>query len=430
MKRGIICLFVFVFVLGITSVALAGPFADVPAKHWSYDAVNQLAKAGIVEGYSDGTFRGDKTITRYEMAIIVGKALEHADKANAANKELINKLATEYAKELATLGVRVTTLEDKVNTLEKLKFSGDFYLRGFFYNDKIASDNTSGSFWRTRARINLQDQVSDDLTFFTRFGVRNTFGTDPMLSSWTGFKYDDNKSYQVMDQYGIKYTSGNWKYSLGRQSVILGQGLILCTGDDVEWDNKLNGLVASTKMGPVDVNIVGGMTNANAVIGSVPTQWYGADLKTKAGDNVTVGLAYAHSKPDGSKSVNYEAINSTFKFTDNFDLNAEYAKSNVANNNKAYVIGATYGMGKDSITANYLRIDNNANDAWNSVYSRIGLTVLGDNVALGGSLRGWEYYYSHPMNKVSSFNVYFINFSTAGYSGRDQEGFVEITTKF
>jgi len=73
-------------ILCFASTVFAGPFADVPARNWAYDAVNQLAKAGIVEGYGDQTFRGDKTITRYEMAIIVAKAMEHADKADSTYK--------------------------------------------------------------------------------------------------------------------------------------------------------------------------------------------------------------------------------------------------------------------------------------------------------------------------------------------------------
>lgn len=118
---------------GISGTAWAGPFADVPAQHWSYGAVNQLAKAGIIEGYSDGMFHGDKTITRYEMAIVVAKALEHSDKADSANKALLDKLSVEYAQELKTLGVRVTNLENKVDNLEdqvgKVKFTGETRFR-------------------------------------------------------------------------------------------------------------------------------------------------------------------------------------------------------------------------------------------------------------------------------------------------------------
>lgn len=119
MKKTLVVLLALVFVLSIGATAMAAPsnpFVDVPAKHWAYDAVSQLAKAGIVDGYGDGTYHGDKTITRYEMAQIVAKALAREDKANAENKALINKLAVEFAAELNTLGVRVAQLETNTTT--------------------------------------------------------------------------------------------------------------------------------------------------------------------------------------------------------------------------------------------------------------------------------------------------------------------------
>ena len=53
--------------LGVTASAYAAnPFSDVPAGHWAYDAVNKLAAAGVVDGYPDGTYGGDKLMTRRE----------------------------------------------------------------------------------------------------------------------------------------------------------------------------------------------------------------------------------------------------------------------------------------------------------------------------------------------------------------------------
>ena len=58
-----------------TCSAAASPFSDVPSGHWAYDAVAQLAENGIIEGYGDSTFRGERQITRYEMAQMVAKAM-------------------------------------------------------------------------------------------------------------------------------------------------------------------------------------------------------------------------------------------------------------------------------------------------------------------------------------------------------------------
>ena len=99
--------------LGVTASAYAAnPFSDVPAGHWAYDSVNKLAAAGIVDGYGNGTFGGDRLMTRYEMAQIVAKAM-----AKGAN---VDRLAAEFADELDSLGVRVAALEKNLITLESL----------------------------------------------------------------------------------------------------------------------------------------------------------------------------------------------------------------------------------------------------------------------------------------------------------------------
>ena len=50
--------------LGVTASAYAAnPFSDVPAGHWAYDSINKLAAAGVIEGYGDATFGGDKLMT-------------------------------------------------------------------------------------------------------------------------------------------------------------------------------------------------------------------------------------------------------------------------------------------------------------------------------------------------------------------------------
>ena len=93
--------------------AAANPFEDVPADHWAYDAIAQLAADGVIEGYGDGTYRGDREITRFEMAQMVARAMAKG----GGNKALLDKLAAEFADELNQLGVRVAALEKKVDNV-------------------------------------------------------------------------------------------------------------------------------------------------------------------------------------------------------------------------------------------------------------------------------------------------------------------------
>ncbi|MCC3144916.1 S-layer homology domain-containing protein [Halanaerobium sp. Z-7514] len=54
-----------------------GSFSDVPSDHWAYDAINSLVAAGVVEGYPDGEYKGQESMTRYEMAVMVSRALDN-----------------------------------------------------------------------------------------------------------------------------------------------------------------------------------------------------------------------------------------------------------------------------------------------------------------------------------------------------------------
>ncbi|MEE1307336.1 MAG: S-layer homology domain-containing protein, partial [Anaerovibrio sp.] len=113
-----------------TAMAAEGSLADVPKDHWSYQAVDQLVKDGIIEGLSDGTYAGDRAISRYEMAVIVARATDKMEAANIADRALIEKMQAEYGSELKTLAADVQDLKNEVS---KVKFNGMF--RATYDND-------------------------------------------------------------------------------------------------------------------------------------------------------------------------------------------------------------------------------------------------------------------------------------------------------
>ena len=96
MNRKLVASLVSYMVLGSVSVYAANPFSDIDASSWAYQAVEQLANAGIINGYPDGTFKGNNPITRYEMAQMVAKAMANQDKTNAEQQAMINRLADEF----------------------------------------------------------------------------------------------------------------------------------------------------------------------------------------------------------------------------------------------------------------------------------------------------------------------------------------------
>lgn len=101
------------FACAAVTASAANPFTDVSTDDWAYQAVASLSDEGVIDGYPDGTFRGDKHVTRYEIAQIVARLMAKEDTLNASQKETLAKLSSQYANELKDLGVRIAELEKK-----------------------------------------------------------------------------------------------------------------------------------------------------------------------------------------------------------------------------------------------------------------------------------------------------------------------------
>src|SRR5690242_4620957 len=81
MMKKLALLATVVAAMAVARPALAqGPFADVPTDHWAYDAVNELAKQGIMNGYPDSTFGGKRALTRYEFAMAIQRMLQEVQR--------------------------------------------------------------------------------------------------------------------------------------------------------------------------------------------------------------------------------------------------------------------------------------------------------------------------------------------------------------
>ena len=163
--------------LGVTASAYAAnPFSDVPAGHWAYDAVNKLAAEGVVDGYPDGTYGGDKLMTRYEMAQIVAKAM-----AKGAN---VDKLAAEFADELDSLGVRVANLEKKA---DNVKVTGEIR---YSYRDVDGDVNGNESVLRSRLWVN--GQINEDWSYTGMLENEQTFHGEDDEGNDLGTSGDDD----------------------------------------------------------------------------------------------------------------------------------------------------------------------------------------------------------------------------------------------
>ena len=191
---------------GVSAYA-ANPFSDVSTDDWAYQAVSDLSDQGVVEGYPDGTFKGERNMTRYELAQVIARLMAREDQLNAEQKATLDKLAGEYADELANLGVRVSNLEKKVGNIS---WFGDARMRW-----KEKGYNTDGSRkadgWDGRMRINAKAQVNDSTYVRGRFTSNMNFKDDA----------DANTKMDVLfvhHQFGDKVGM-----NLGRNFLTLGQ---------------------------------------------------------------------------------------------------------------------------------------------------------------------------------------------------------------
>ena len=184
---------------GVSAYA-ANPFSDVTADDWAYQAVSDLSAQGVVEGYPDGTFKGERNMTRYELAQIIARLMAKEDQLNAEQQATLDKLAGEYADELANLGVRVSNLEKKVGNLS---WSGDARMR---YQDK-GNNNDS---WNGRIRLNVKGQVNESTYVQGRFLNEMNFK-------------DSEGSDTSMDQLYVNHNfSKEVAVRLGRQPIVFG----------------------------------------------------------------------------------------------------------------------------------------------------------------------------------------------------------------
>lgn len=315
--------------LGVTASAYAAnPFSDVPAGHWAYDSISKLADAGVIEGYGDTTFGGDKLMTRYEMAQIVAKAM-----ANGAN---VDKLAAEFADELDNLGVRVARLEKKADNVKitgQIRYeyaARDGSLKaydkdGVRTNGKVAKN-------RLRTRLFVNGSINDNWSYKAR--IQN----DEDLDNGTA---DDTTKLNVAEVSG----------RLGGVKVTAGKMIFATFGDQVGgifFDDVAQGIKVSYGK---DVKLTAYALEAT---GYDFDRWYGVNLEGKIGD-FSIGVGYDNLKDGGTAFVEENGDLELFtaqvgyNFGDDLALKVTYlnadldeAEDNLGSDDDGYVISLAY----------------------------------------------------------------------------------------
>jgi len=337
--------------LGVSATAFAAnPFSDVPAGHWAYASVAKLAAAGVVDGYPDGTFKGNNLMTRYEMAQIVAKALAKG----AIGSD--DKLVGEFADELDNLGVRVAKLEKKS---DNVKITGNIRA-----NYASFTGDDSGSSTKLRTRLFFTGAVNDNWNFVSMIQNDqdlNSHGNDNSNG-------DENNTFQRAYLQG---KIGQVDVTAGRYEGFMAEGNV--------YDTRLDGVKVDFGK-TVKVTLEAGkMSNASTITGTVANG-------SVAGHFYRAGLA---------GNVGKVALEGNY-------IKASDVKALDGTNDKIYTLGANYTTGKTTIGAMYLKgssdytSDNDMSDKGYVISLAYG-TAKANKV---GSFGAWAKYYNQGASTV------------------------------
>nr|WP_302708295.1 S-layer homology domain-containing protein [uncultured Dialister sp.] len=181
------------FATAAFTVSAANPFADVDTSSWAYQAVSQLSDQGVVDGYPDGTFKGDKNVSRYELAQIIARLMAKEDSLNDSQKAAVQKLSAEYADDLQNLGVRVKELEKKTGNLSTIT---ELRVQDIPRYDNVYKDNKSShDELSLRVRINTMANVNDRSTVYsqleTTMSMNGSTPFNPNRQDWSSRESSD-----------------------------------------------------------------------------------------------------------------------------------------------------------------------------------------------------------------------------------------------
>ena len=358
---------------GVSAYA-ANPFSDVTPDDWAFQAVSDLSVQGVVEGYPDGSFKGERNMTRYELAQIIARLMAKEDQLNAEQQATLDKLAGEYADELANLGVRVANLEKKVGNIS---WSGDARMQ---YQHALDADDVTkhADSWNGRMRINVEGQVNDQVTVNGRFAT-NMYFKDA----------DEDDGNTTMEKIHVVYQPTDaFSIDLGRTSAGLSQ-----TGIFMDDDGQYDGIVAAYDNGKFNLSAGYGRVGSDDFAFTLNDHDYAFNYHdyenwfvkagTKVGDKVDLSAFYTQyaSKSDSkglaadlntvpglkSKAANVAVwgVGAGVDLGGGFVLDGDYIKhaDNLTDKAAMWTAGLTYGevdtdkVGSWSLGVHYVDAD-------------------------------------------------------------------------
>lgn len=246
------------FACAAVTVSAANPFTDVSSDDWAYQAVASLSDEGVIDGYPDGTFRGDKHVTRYEIAQIVARLMAKEDTLNASQKETLAKLSSQYANELKDLGVRIAELEKKRGATDLIT---ELRVQSIDRYDNVFKGNVQKhNELSTRVRLNTITPVNDRVHLYGQIETildmngKESYDVnriDPKDKSQTKLRtgYGDgdfhlNRLWTTY-HFGPKQDTTNLPYGPSKNLIGIGQFPVKMGVTGYTYDGEVKGVFAS-----------------------------------------------------------------------------------------------------------------------------------------------------------------------------------------
>ncbi|VBB05156.1 Hypothetical protein LUCI_0363 [Lucifera butyrica] len=390
-----------------TSLAAVNPFADVSPDDWAYGAVKQLAQAGLIDGYGDGTFRGNKPVTRYEMAQLIARAMYRSDKANAEEKAMLDRLSVEYKDELESLGVRLENVERNTAGVNGLKFSNWIQSENVYGNSGSPLHEYDWEY-----RFTVEKQVTDKV--HTLYQIR----------TYTGL---DSQRHNDQSQRGAVETRQAWiSYQPAADTT-------MAFGKQVLWDGFLmddffRGATINTKLGKnsnlfaaagwYDLSNAGNDTNGRV---------NAASISTKLG-NFDVAGRWIEGEKDvmGNRGGNIVGGTLGYTFDNGLAIQANYAKNTRQDTNNT--------LQKYQIYKNI-----NGTDVWLQYWKQgpnLNAPIEnGDHMAWWGDMyingaKGWRIIADRQIDKNFDISPWYGDYKTINTNVKAKKYGVDLTYSF
>ena len=362
-----------------TTFAAANPFSDVPADSWAYDAVTTLAADGVIDGFPDGTYKGQQTMTRYEMAQIVARAMAKTD-LEKADKALVDKLAAEFAEELDNLGVRVADLEKKS---DNVKWGGELRYR---YYDENHDSNKYADETHNKVLFRLEPKAYIGNSGWT---------ANARLDYEMNLSTDENDNNVEVDRAWVEGPLFGATVQAGRVPLFTAQGLLFddrISGGTVAFgSDEFKTTLAAGRYSEVDHDPTVNFANAK----DVTAEYYGVQFDYTPNDSLALNAGYTALTGIDASDVALEAIG--------------YGSDNTAN---IWYVGGKYAFDKNvALAGQYAKSDADDYDtAWTAE-----LQYKGADVADAGSWGAYAGY--RQIETFASIAPTYDDIIGAGYKG-------------